>query len=176
MTSSGSNGTVCYFPLFVGVFVYHSDAPAANGRIKYFEATSLKASARGNHYRAIVKLIKFIRDSTATAFGIPRFKLTNDQDYWLQRVIDSWEPKCNETSQLAKREAVQYNTREQYEKNKHWSTVADLTTAANARILPILQRWSQQSELNEREQAKLLFFMIVIGRGGRGGSFAGAYV
>jgi len=148
-------------------------------RIKLLEGTGLRASARGNYLRSIVKLIEYVKDSPAKAFGISGFKCTNDQDSWLRRALESWKPRLRELVHIAKREAAAQNTQELYQSKRRWATVAEVTAAANARILPVLQRMSQKTALDEADRVtytKLLLVMMMVGRGGRGGSFAGAYV
>ena len=148
-------------------------------RIKLLEGTGLRASARGNYLRSIVKLIEYVKDSPAKAFGISGFKCTNDQDSWLRRALESWKPRLRELVHIAKREAAAQNTQELYQSKQRWATVAEITAAANARILPVLQRMSQKTALDEADRVtytKLLLVMMMVGRGGRGGSFAGAYV
>ena len=148
-------------------------------RIKKIEDSGFKSASRGNYYRAVVKLIEFIKDSPAVAFGVKGFQLPNDQHMSLSRSVEAWEKRTKITSKLAKREAIQRNNQDDYIENDQWASVAEVF-GATKRVCQFLNKMSQQSSpLTETEQnqyVNMLYTALNAFRGGRAGAIAGMYV
>jgi hypothetical protein len=150
-----------------------------NDRIKIIEGTGLKSSSRGNYYRSIVKFIEFIRDSPAVALNAAGYQLSNEQDMRLSRSIDAWCRRTKITSKLAKREAIQSNTQENFRSNNQWGSTTEMRSVA-MRVVNVLKKITQQTgELTEdqrKEFGDCLFTVMLLYRPGRPGSTAGLYV
>lgn len=150
-------------------------------RMKKIEGCGFKSAARGNYYRAIIKLIQFIKDSPSVAFGTKGFKLADDRWRSLTRSVESWETITAKLSKRAKDEAIERNNLENYRDANQWGTVAEVFAAA-MRVVGVLERTMkdrEESPFTETEAnqfVQMLYTVMNAFRGGRGGSIAGMYV